>query len=98
MREDWAAQATDTIEHVVSTVRDKTVVPARSASKALVYGLLAGFFIAIAVVLLIIAFFRGAFIVTGRVWGAYLWTGGILVLVGALCWTRRSPRSNKNSS
>lgn len=98
MHEDWATQATDTIDQVIGVVREKTVVPARAAAKALVYGLLAGFFIAVAVVLLIIAFFRGAFIVTGRVWGAYLWTGGILVIAGVLCWTRRSPRSDKTPS
>jgi drug/metabolite transporter (DMT)-like permease len=98
VQEDWATQATDTIEQVVGVVRDKTVVPARAASKAVVYGLLAAFFVAVAVILLIIAFFRGAFIVTGRVWGAYLWTGGILVIAGALCWTRRAPRSDETPS
>ncbi len=98
MHEDWASQATDTIEQVIGVVRDKTVVPARTASKAVVYGLLATFFIAVAVVLLIIAFFRGAFLVTGRVWGAYLWTGGILIIAGVLCWTRRAPRSDETSS
>jgi hypothetical protein len=95
VREDLASQAADTIDQVIGVVRDKTVVPARAASKAVVYGLLAGFFVAVAVVLLIVAFFRGAFIVTGRVWGAYLWTGGILVIAGALCWTRRASRSDE---
>jgi hypothetical protein len=98
VHEDFASQATDTIEQVVGVVRDKTVVPAKAASKAVVYGLLAGFFGVVAVILLIIAFFRGAFIITGRVWGAYLWTGGILVIAGALCWTRRAPRSDETPS
>jgi hypothetical protein len=98
VHEDWATQATDTIDQVIGVVREKTVVPARAASKALVYGLLATMFVVVAVILLIIAFFRGAFLVTGRVWGAYLWTGGILVIAGALCWTRRTSRSDKTSS
>lgn len=98
MHEDFASQATDTIEQVVAVVRDKTVVPAKAASKATVYGLLAAFFGVVAVILLIIAFFRGAFIITGRVWGAYLWTGGILIIVGALCWSRRAPRSDETPS
>lgn len=98
MQEDWASQATDTIEQVVGAVRDKTVVPARAASKAVVYGLLAGIFVAVAVILLVIAFFRGAFIVTGRVWGAYLWTGGILVVAGVLCWTRRAAKDDETPS
>lgn len=98
MREDWAIQATDTIEQVVAVVRDRTVVPARAAAKAVVYGLLASFFVVVAVILLIIAFFRGAFIVTGRVWGAYLWTGGLLVIAGAFCWTRRTGKRNDSSA
>lgn len=98
MREDWATQATDTIDQVVGLVRDKTVVPARAASKAIVYGLLAGLFVAVAVVLLIVAFFRGVFIITGRVWGAYLWTGALMVLLGALCWTRRSAKNDQPSA
>ena len=93
MREDWATQATDTIEQVVGLVRDRTVKPARSASKALVYGLLTTFFVATAAILLIIAFFRGIFVITGRVWGAYFIVGGIMIIVGALCWTQRSSRS-----
>jgi hypothetical protein len=98
VREDWATQATDAIDHVVALVRDKTVVPARSASKAVVYGLLAAALVSVATVLLIIAFFRGAVIVTGRVWGAYLWTGGILVIAGALCWSRRTPKNGESGS
>ncbi|MBM3660218.1 MAG: hypothetical protein FJW95_12065 [Actinobacteria bacterium] len=98
MREDWASQATDTIEQVVGVVRDRTVVPARAASKAVVYGLLAGFFVVVAVILLIIAFFRGAFLITGRVWGAYLWTGGILIIAGTLCWTRRTAKVDDTPS
>ena len=94
MREDWATQATDTIEQVVGLVRDRTVKPARNASKAIVYGLLTAFFVSTAAILLIIAFFRGVFVITGRVWGAYFIVGGIMIIVGALCWTRRSPRSD----
>lgn len=93
MREDWATQATDTIEQVVGLVRDRTVKPARSASKAIVYGLLTAFFVATAAILLIIAFFRGVFVITGRVWGAYFIVGGIMTIVGALCWTQRSSRT-----
>ena len=98
MREDWVTQAADTIEQVVIVVRDRTVVPARTASKAIVYGLFTAFFVVTAVVLVIISFFRGAFLITGRVWGAYLWTGGILIIVGVLCWFRRSPRSDEPPS
>jgi hypothetical protein len=98
VRDDWAAQATDTIEQVVGIARDRSVTPARNAGKAVVYGLLVAFFVATALVLLVIAFFRGVFIITGRVWGAYFIVGGILIIAGALCWVARSPRSDEPTS
>ena len=98
MREDWAAQATDTVEQVVGLIRDRTVVPAKTASRVIVFGLLTAFFVATAVVLVVIAFFRGVFIITGRVWGAYYIVGGILILAGVFCWVMRSPRSDEPTS
>jgi hypothetical protein len=89
MADDWPKQAADTIERVVGAVRDKTVVPAQKATKAVVYGLLATFFIVTALTLLVIGAFRGLVILTGEVWGAYGICGGILVLAGAFCWSRR---------
>ena len=86
---DWPTQATDALEQAVTLVRDKTVVPAQKATKVVVYGILAGFFAFMAVALLIIGVFRGLVVLTGEVWLAYLICGGILVLIGAFCWTRR---------
>jgi hypothetical protein len=95
VREDWASQATDTIEQVVGLVRDRTVVPAKAASRVIVFGILTAFFVSVALVLVVIAFFRGVFIITGRVWGAYFIVGGILILAGAFCWVMRTSRSDK---
>jgi hypothetical protein len=92
MAGDWPANAADTIERVVGTVRDKTVVPAQKATRAVVYGLLAAFFLVTAAGLLIIGAFRGLVILTGEVWAAYGISGGILVLAGAFCWSRRVKR------
>lgn len=89
MADDWPAQAADAIERVVTTVRDKTVVPAQKATRAVVHGLLAAFFIGTALVLLVIGAFRGLVILTGDVWLAYVIVGGILVLGGAFLWSRR---------
>ena len=86
---DWPAQAAGAIEQAVNTVRDKTVVPAQKATRVVVYGLLAAFFVLTSVVLLIIGLFRGLVILTGEVWIAYLICGGILILVGAFLWTLR---------
>jgi hypothetical protein len=98
VREDWASQATDTIEQVVGMVRDRTVVPARAASRAIVFGLLTAFFVSTAAILVVIAFFRGVFLITGRVWGAYFIVGGIMILAGVFCWFMRSPRSDEPTS
>ena len=46
---DWTTDAVDTLENVVATVRDKTVVPAQKATKAVVFGLLVAFFVLTAV-------------------------------------------------
>jgi len=86
---DWPAQAAGAIEQAVQTVRSKTVEPAQKATKAVVYGLLATFFVLTAATLLIVGLFRGLVILTGEVWIAYLICGGILLLLGAFCWTRR---------
>jgi hypothetical protein len=47
-------------------------------------------------VLLLIGAFRGLVVLTGDVWLAYLVCGGILVLTGVFCWTRRFPRPDKD--
>jgi len=92
MADDWPAQAADTIEKVVGAVRDKTVVPAQKATRVVVYGLLAFFFLITAITLVTIGAFRGLVIATGEVWAAYAICGGILVLLGAFCWSRRLRR------
>src|SRR3990172_8544198 len=97
MADDWPKQAADTIERVVGAVRDKTVVPAQKATKAVVYGLLASFFIVTALTLLVIGGFRGLVILTGEVWAAYGICGGILVLAGVFCWSRRVKPSKKSA-
>jgi len=90
---DWTANAAERIEGAVAAVRDRTVVPAQNATKAVVFGLLAAFFALSAVVLLIIGAFRALeSYLPGEVWIAHLVEGGILVLAGLLCWARRGPR------
>jgi hypothetical protein len=89
MRDDWATRATDTVERAVSVVRDKAVAPAQRATRAVVFGILASFFVLTALVLLVVGAFRGLVVVTGDVWIAYLICGGILVVIGAFAWSRR---------
>jgi hypothetical protein len=89
---DWTTDAVDALEQAVATVRDKTVVPAQKASRAIVFGLLVSFFVLVAVTMLAIALFRGIVVLTGDVWLAYLILGGIFVILGAFCWSLRASR------
>lgn len=89
---DWTTDAVNTLEQLVGTVRDKTVVPAQRATRAVVYGLLVAFFVGIAVIMLGIALFRVLVVLVGDVWLAYLILGGIFVIAGTFVWTLRFSR------
>lgn len=88
MHQDWTDQGADIVENVVVTIRDKTIVPARTAAKGLVYGTLAAFFISLALLILAIGAFR-LLNVGLPVWASYLVLGGIFVAGGTLCWIKR---------
>ena len=91
MATDWTTEATDAVERVVATVRDKTVVPAKSISRVVVYGLLAALVVFPAVIMLLIGLFRGLVLIyQGEVWAAWLTLGGICVIAGAFCWVKRT--------
>jgi hypothetical protein len=87
---DWTTQAADAIEAAVSAVRQRAVLPAQRATRAIVYGLLVTFFVLTALVLLAVGAFRGVVVLSGDVWLAYLIVGGMLVLGGTFCWSKRS--------
>ena len=91
---DWTTEATDLIERTVSAVREKTVVPARAITRAMVFGFLASLLVVPALVLLSIGAFRGLVeLYQGEVWAAWLTLGGIFVAGGAFCWAKRSPKT-----
>ena len=79
---DWAARTADSIERVVTTVRDRTTKPVLIAGRAVVFGLLAGIVGIAAVVLLSIAIVRVLVILTDRAWAAELILGALFVIVG----------------
>jgi hypothetical protein len=89
---DWAVQAADTIEGVVTSIRNKTTVPLTSVVRGAVYGLLAAFAGGAALVLLAIALVRGVDVATGEgnVWIAHLSIGMVFVLLGVLLWRKRT--------
>ena len=87
---DWTTDAADRIEHVVGTVRDRTVVPAQAIAKALVFGLLAAFFVLTLAVLAVIMLFRALNYIPGGAWVAWTILGGIFVAGGTFCWVKRT--------
>ena len=91
MSDDWTTDAVDNIERVVATVRDRTVIPAQNLTRAVVFGLLTGFFVLTALTLLFIGVFRLVDVyVPAGVWASYVIFGGIFVLLGAFLWARRT--------
>jgi hypothetical protein len=86
---DWATRTADSIERVVTTVRDRTTRPLLVAGRAIVFGLLAVVVGVAAVVLLSITVVRVLVILTDRAWLADLILGVLFVIAGfVLLWLR----------
>jgi hypothetical protein len=93
---DWPAQAADTIERVVGSVRDKTTGPALTVARGVVYGLFAGLVGATAAVLAVIALVRlidnylpDSVFGEEHMWATYLVLGVAFLVPGVVLWTRR---------
>ena len=96
----WTDHAADTIETVVSAVKDKTTVPLQTAARGLVYGIVLAVVGVIMLVVILIAAVRIADVWllgwAGRVNGhhrlyiAYLVLGMLCCAGGFVCWSRRS--------
>jgi predicted membrane channel-forming protein YqfA (hemolysin III family) len=91
---DWPAQAADAIVGAVEKVRDKTTKPVVTATRAAVFGIVAGVMGLIAVILLVLFLFRmtDAYL-PGPVWAAYLLWGVVFIVAGSIMFARRTPRS-----
>lgn len=94
---DWPAQAADTIERVVGSVRDKTTGPAITAARWVVYGtfaLLVGMavlvLLAIAAVRLLDVYLPDAWVGEDHTWVAHLIVGLVFALVGMAMWSKRT--------
>lgn len=88
----WPEQATDLIVQGVGTVRDKTVGPAMTVARAIVYGLFAAIVGIAGVVLACVLLVR---IITVYLPGERVWVPelglGILVTIGAIVlWSKAS--------
>jgi hypothetical protein len=104
-RDDWPAQAADTIVRVVGQVRDRTTGPAITAARAVVFGLLALILGTVALVVFSALLLRGTVIGVdalldlgdfdrrGRaVWIAHLVVGLVFALAGLVAWKKAVAR------
>src|SRR5689334_2303433 len=89
---DWTTDAADAIDNAVGLVRERTVEPVLTVARVIVYGVLAALVLVPALVLMAIAVFRLLSIATnGHVWAAWCGLGGIFLLGGGFCWSKRTP-------
>lgn len=94
---DWPAQAADTIERVVGTVRDKTTGPAITAARWVVYGTFAAIIglavailLAIAAVRLLDVYLPDAVFGEDHTWVAHLIVGLVFTIAGMVAWSKRT--------
>lgn len=96
---DWTVDVTDRIESVVSTVRDRTTVPATKAARAIVFGLVAGVLGVAALFLIVIAAVRVLDVylpfhpASRRVWVVDVGAAAIFIGGGALVWRKRRSKA-----
>jgi hypothetical protein len=95
---DWPAQVAQRIDSAVGRVRDKTTVPALTAARVVVYGVLAAALGATLLVLLVIGVIRLADVyiplhpIGRRVWIIDAGASAIFLALGMLLWRKRRPR------
>jgi len=95
---DWAPKLADTIERVVTGVRDKTTKRVLVASRAVIFGVIIAIGAAVALVLLVVALFRAAQAVLdtfldhhNSVWISYLALGALFTFAGLIAMKKRFP-------
>ena len=93
---EWAARAVDFIDRVVGTIRRYTTQPLVVVARGIVFGLLAGFGIAVALVLLLIGLSRGlqsaldaVFEHDVSVWVSYFILSAVFLIIGVVLMRRR---------
>ena len=91
---DWATQAIDSLESVIGAVKAKTSDPLVKFGRTAVYALLASGLLIAVLVLSTIGLLH---LLTGylrqQAWAVDLIIGGIFLLAGMFCWSKRKPRA-----
>jgi hypothetical protein len=97
-RDDWAAQAADTIDRVVTGLGDKTAKPLTTVAAGIVYGLVIAVVGVALLILVAVAAVRAldSYLPihphARAVWIGDGIVGGIFTLAGLLVWRTRRPR------
>ena len=93
---EWATRAVDLIDRIVGTIRKYTTQPLVYVARGIVFGLLAGFGLVVAIVLLLIGLSRGlqslldlAFEHEVSVWVSYFILSAVFLLIGIVLMRRR---------
>jgi hypothetical protein len=93
---EWATRAVDFIDRIVGTIRRYTTQPLILVARGIVFGLLAGFGIAVALVLVLIGLSRGlqsaldaVFEHEVSVWVSYFVLSAIFLVIGIVLMRRR---------
>jgi cell division protein FtsX len=93
---EWATRAVDVIDRIVGSIRKYTTQPLIFVARGIVFGLLAGFGIAVALVLALIGLSRGlqsaldaVFEHEVSVWVSYFILSAIFLVIGIVLMRRR---------
>lgn len=93
---EWATKAVDVIDRIVGSIRKYTTQPLIIVARGIVFGLLAGFGIAVALVLVLIGLSRGlqsaldaVFEHEVSVWVSYFILSAIFLVIGIVLMRRR---------
>jgi hypothetical protein len=93
---EWATRAVDVIDRIVGSIRKYTTQPLIIVARGIVFGLLAGFGIAVALVLMLIGLSRGlqsaldaVFEHEVSVWVSYFILSAIFLVIGIVLMRRR---------
>jgi hypothetical protein len=89
---DWTVHIADTIDSVIDSVRNKTVV-LETIARGIVYGVLIAVVGTATLILATIALVRVLTAIPGvEVWMIYGVLGTIFTLAGLVCWRKRRPK------
>jgi hypothetical protein len=95
---DWTDQATETIESVVLSVKEKTTL-ITTIARGVVYGLVIAALGVVMLLVLIMALVRlaASYIPSGEqyLWAVYLALGILSCAGGLVCWSKRTPKESR---